>query len=69
EEVLEIYAAGGRNITEGEHAGDGRANPYKSTFVFGFDMTEQEKEDVLAFLRSLTDESFIENPRFSNPFE
>ncbi|MFW5877414.1 MAG: di-heme enzyme, partial [Myxococcota bacterium] len=42
---------------------------YKSTFVFGFDMTEQEKEDVLAFLRSLTDESFIENPRFSNPFE
>ncbi|MFW6067689.1 MAG: di-heme enzyme, partial [Myxococcota bacterium] len=69
EEVLEIYAAGGRNITEGEYAGDGRMNPYKSTFVSGFDMTEQEKEDMLAFLRSLTDASFLEDPRYSNPFE
>ncbi|WMN11423.1 cytochrome c peroxidase [Marivirga salinae] len=32
-------------------------------------LTEQEKEDILAFLNMLTDEKFINNPQFSNPFE
>lgn len=32
-------------------------------------LTEQEKEDILAFLHMLTDEEFINNPQFSNPFE
>lgn len=69
EEVLQFYMSGGRNITEGDYAGDGRANPYKSGFVPGFTMTAQEQADMLAFLYSLTDESFISDPRFSNPFE
>ncbi|MCY3814270.1 MAG: c-type cytochrome [Gammaproteobacteria bacterium] len=58
--VLDFYAAGGRNVTTGPYAGDGRANAYKSQFVRGFDMTPAERDDLLAFLHALTDPSFIE---------
>ncbi|MDO6527163.1 di-heme enzyme [Motilimonas sp. 1_MG-2023] len=69
EQVLEFYAAGGRNIESGEHVGDGRLNPNKSEFVKGFTMSEQEKSDLLAFLHALSDEAFLTNPRYANPFE
>jgi cytochrome c peroxidase len=68
QEVINLYAAGGRNITEGEFAGDGRRNPHKSGFVSGFNISDQSKADLVAFLESLTDERFIQNPRFSDPF-
>ncbi|MEM9598737.1 MAG: MbnH family di-heme enzyme, partial [Acidobacteriota bacterium] len=68
EEVLDTYAAGGRHVVEGPNAGDGRRNPYKSGFVPGFPMSEQEKQDLLAFLHALTDESFLTDPRFADPF-
>lgn len=32
-------------------------------------LTDQEKEDLIAFLHMLTDEEFVTNPRFSDPFE
>ncbi|TAF68078.1 MAG: cytochrome-c peroxidase [Cytophagales bacterium] len=32
-------------------------------------LTEQEKEDILLFLQMLTDEEFINNPAFANPFQ
>lgn len=35
----------------------------------GIQLTDDEKESLLAFLKTLTDDSFIENPEFSNPFE
>ena len=68
EDVLDHYAAGGRNVTEGEWIGDGRDSPNKNLFVSGFEMTDVEKAELLAFLRALTDPSFIEDPRFSDPF-
>jgi len=68
-EMLEIYAAGGRVIESGEFAGDGRANPFKDILVPGFSATEQELDDVVNFLNTLTDESLITNERFSNPWE
>ena len=68
EEVLDHYARGGRLIEEGPNAGDGALNPNKSAFVRGFAMTEQEKQDILAFLNALTDESLLENPAYSDPF-
>ena len=68
EEVLDIYAAGGRDIAEGEPwAGDGRANPHKSGLISGFEMSDQDRADVVAFLTSLTDESFLADPRFGDP--
>lgn len=67
-EVLDFYANGGRNITSGEHQGDGRKNPNKSEFVKGFTLSAQEKQDMLMFLHALSDETFISNPRYANPF-
>ncbi|OCR01661.1 di-heme enzyme [Oscillatoriales cyanobacterium USR001] len=66
-EVIDHYQAGGRTIKQGEFAGVGSKNPLKSNFVNGFKLTAQEKEDLLNFLRSLTDEEFINNPEFSDP--
>jgi cytochrome c peroxidase len=67
-EVVDFYAAGGRNIESGPYAGDGRFSPFKDGFIVGFELTEQEKQDLIAFLESLTDETFNNNPRFSNPW-
>jgi len=68
DEVLDHYAAGGRTILEGPYAGVGRDNPLKSSFLPGFDLSAQERSDLIAFLRSLTDEEFLRDPRFSNPW-
>lgn len=68
EEVLDFYAAGGRNITSGPHAGDGRLNPYKSDLIARINLSAQDKQDIIAFLKTLTDDTLLSNPRFSNPF-
>ncbi|MBZ4420418.1 methanobactin export MATE transporter MbnM [Myxococcus sp. RHSTA-1-4] len=69
EEVIDHYTAGGRNVTEGPFAGDGRANPNKDPLVRPFTLTSEERADLIAFLESLTDTEFIQDPRFSNPWE
>ena len=58
-DVIHFYAAGGR--------GDGVNNPFKSQFIKGFQLTEQETSDLLAFLNSLSDERFITNPNHHAP--
>jgi len=68
EEVIDFYARGGRKIDSGDLSGDGKLNPFKSGFVAGFEITEQEKEDLIAFLKALTDKEFINDPKFSDPF-
>lgn len=69
DEVLDIYASGGRRLTSGPHSGDGRVSPNKSSRVVGFALTREDRRDVLAFLESLTDERFLTDPRFANPFD
>lgn len=69
EEVIDHYKAAGRTISEGKYAGKGSENPYKSSFVNGFRLMPDEKQDLIAFLKSLTDTEFINNPKFSNPWE
>lgn len=66
--VVEHYVAGGRLLTDGPNAGDGRQSPIKSGLVRPFAATQQEIDDVVAFLDSLTDERFIHNPDYSDPF-
>lgn len=66
-DVVRHYAAGGRLLETSDHAGDGRTSPLKSGLVRGFQVTEEEIDDVVAFLESLTDESFITDPRFADP--
>lgn len=68
EAAIAHYQSGGRTIASGPYAGVGRANPLKSSFVAGFELTEAERQDLLAFLGSLTDRSFIQNPALSDPF-
>jgi cytochrome c peroxidase len=66
--VLNHYAAGGRTTEGGPNAGIGFLNPLKSGFVKGFTLTSAERRDLLAFLESLTDDVFLEDPRFQNPW-
>jgi cytochrome c peroxidase len=67
-EVLDHYAAGGRTIASGPNAGVGSASPLRSDLIRGFDLSEQERTDVLAFLQSLTDDTFLTNPAYANPW-
>ena len=39
EAAVDHYAAGGRNITEGPFAGDGRASPFKDPLIAGIDLS------------------------------
>jgi cytochrome c peroxidase len=66
-EVVEHYRVGGRTLQSEEYAGVGSQNPFKSHFISGFELTAAEKQDLLAFLQSLTDDSFIHNPALSDP--
>lgn len=67
-DVVRHYAAGGRVISSGAFAGDARISPLKSGLVRGFAITDEELADVVAFLESLTDKTFVANPAFSDPF-
>ncbi len=53
EGVIEHYNSGGE------------AHPNRSEKLQMLSLSTQEKEDLVAFLRSLTDETFIKNPLFS----
>ena len=55
QDVVAHYAAGGRSRRP------------KSDKVRGFAISPAEIDDVVAFLRTLTDERFLANPAFSNP--
>ena len=68
DDVLAFYAAGGRLIESGPHAGDGRSNPFKSALVSRITLEAQERADIVAFLRTLTDHEFLTNPRHADPF-
>lgn len=65
EEVIEIYARGGR-IYNNE---DGRHNKNKHPLIHGFIITEIEKKALIAFLNSLTDSSIFYKQKFQNPFK
>ena len=68
EDVIAHYQRGGRRLDAGPYAGDGRLSPFKSEFVTGFELTENERDDLVAFLESLTDESVLTNPDLADPF-
>jgi cytochrome c peroxidase len=68
DEAIDHYARGGRLVTSGPHAGDGRLNPNKSGFVAGFTLTPGQRVDLKAFLAALTDSTFLTSPRFADPW-
>jgi cytochrome c peroxidase len=64
EEVIRThYARKGRAVHMGKPA-----NPRRSPFIVGFRASDSEVHDLVEFLKSLTDESFVLNPKFSDPW-
>jgi cytochrome c peroxidase len=61
EEVIEHYNSGG-------HA-SATVDPLMKNIGEGLLLSPTDKQALLAFLRTLTDEEFLNNPQFSNPFE
>lgn len=62
-DVIDVYAAGGRARLQ-----NGQPSPLQSDLVRGFTLTADEKADLLAFLESLTDDSFLTDARHADPF-
>lgn len=57
EEVLEQYATGGHGVAN------------EDVNIIQFPLSDRDKQDLIAFLKTLTDEDFINNPAHSNPFK
>jgi cytochrome c peroxidase len=57
EEVIDHYAAGGK-----------MDHPNKSRILRPFRLTDGEKGDLVEFLKSLTDEELLHDPRWSDPW-
>lgn len=68
EAALDIHAAGGRDMGPGLYAGDGRANPFKDPLIDRIALDAQDKADLIAFLKTLTDAGIATNPAFADPF-
>jgi cytochrome c peroxidase len=66
--VLDHYAAGGRTLKAGPNAGVGYDNPNKDPLVGGFRISAQDRNDLIEFLRALTDETVLHDSRFANPW-
>jgi cytochrome c peroxidase len=58
EEVIDHYAAGGRF----DH-------PNKTHILRRFSLTSTDREDLVEFLKSLTDEQLLHDPRWSDPWQ
>lgn len=69
EEAVAHYAAGGRVIDRGPNAGDGRANPYKDPRIQPRALSDRDRADLVAFLKTLTDRAVTRDRRLSNPFD
>jgi cytochrome c peroxidase len=68
EDVLAHYAAGGRTIATGPNGGVGHDNPNKDPLVRGFPLSIEQRDDLIAFLNTLTDTALLHDPQFSDPW-
>jgi len=68
EDVLAHYAAGGRTIATGSNSGAGHDNPNKDPLVRGFPLSIEQRDDLIAFLNTLTDTALLHDPQFSDPW-
>jgi len=58
------YARRGKSVSDGQGL-----NPLRNPLMVGYAFSYNEIDDLLAFLNSLTDEAFLANPAFSDPYE
>lgn len=57
------YAKAGRS-----ESSVGGVNPLRSKFMVGFEVSNEEVRDLVAFLEALTDDSFLSRLSYSNPW-
>jgi cytochrome c peroxidase len=57
EDVIDHYAAGGK-----------LDHPNKTRILHRFQLTDADKRDLIEFLKSLTDEELLRDPRWSDPW-
>jgi len=55
--VIDHYSSGGKN------------HPNKDVRIQPLHFTDSEKAALIAFLKTLTDPTFLADPRFADPFE
>jgi cytochrome c peroxidase len=67
-DVLAHYARGGRNWATEAGDGHGPRNPHQSAAVRGFALRDEDAAALIAFLEALTDEAFVTDPRFADPW-
>jgi cytochrome c peroxidase len=67
-EVLDNYNTGGRNLLQGEFAGNGRLHKNKHESIQPLGLSQPQKLALIAFLYALTDSSLLKNPAYQNPF-
>ena len=67
DDVIDFYAAGGRVLTDGPRPATAARIPARIPFIKGFTLTAQERQDLLDFLSSLTDERFLTDPKYAAP--
>jgi len=61
--ILKHYAVKGKAVTDGRPP-----NPLRDPLIEGFNISDAQANDLMSFLESLTDEDFLRNPAYSNPF-
>lgn len=68
-EVLDNYARGGRFVSNPvANFGDGANNTNKDARAHSFPLSASEKNDLIEFLNSLTDNAFVHDPKLADPF-
>ncbi len=58
-QVINDYNDGGRNILDGENKGEGSKNKFKHHTIKPLKLTELQKQQLLSFLLTLNDSSFV----------
>lgn len=61
--IRKHYAVKGRAVSDGQSP-----SPLRDSFIEGFKVGEADVDDLVAFLESLTDQDFLTNSWFSDPF-
>ncbi|RDL45991.1 di-heme enzyme [Marinomonas piezotolerans] len=62
EEVIDHYAAGGRAAMHGD------PSPLRDVNIKPFSLSQHDKQALISFLNSLTDESFVNAEQHTSPF-
>lgn len=68
-QVIDLYARGGQLISQGPYTGDAATHPQKSKLIKGFSITATQRYELIHFLESLTDTSYLQDPLFTDPWQ